>query len=343
MNLNRGTLTHLLAIQVSILCSACSFHEGSQLLQEPDLTPPRFLEVSPTESPEVHLIFNETIKTECNMITLDSGESVLLEVFDSTTLALIPQSELIPGHLYKAALTVEDLSGNSCRFILPFWGWNPRLPGVLINEMNPKGSDSNPDCIELYFTKGGNTAGLCLYYGTRNYYDYRYVLPDLEVNDGDYLIIHCRRKFLDEEVSEYEDKAVSGGKLSSDDAWDLWLPEDQGLSGANGVLTIYNTPGGILQDGVVYTDRDPDPEDDYLGWTSRTFDPVADLYSEAGWNFSNENINPKEAVFSGESTATRSICRNSQSFDSDSKDDWHTVPTSQKSFGSINTDEVYSP
>ncbi|QEN09493.1 hypothetical protein EXM22_16445 [Oceanispirochaeta crateris] len=333
----------LLTLLFSIGCSACSLQCKEEFLLEPDLSPPRLLEIYPTDSPQVSILFDEPVKAQNETITLDSGDPALLTVKDEKTLTLVPQKSLIPGRQYKASISVEDLGGNSCRFVLLFWGWNPRVPDLLINEFNPEGSDSNPDCIELYARSEGNTAGMCLYYGTRRFYEYRYVFPDLELNEGDYVIIHCRREFLTQEISENMDMTASGGKLSSDEAWDLWFPEDSGLSGANGILTLYNAPDGVLLDGVVYSDRDPDPENDYLGWTSRTFDAAADLYESGAWEFSNESISPKEAIPSHYTTATRSLCRNSTSFDSNSNADWHTVPTSSKSFGGVNTDEEFVP
>ena len=62
-----------------------------------------------------------------------------------------------------------------------------------------------------------------------------------------------------------------------------------------------------------------------------------------GWLFSGDLIAPEDCVDPDPSTATRSVCRNSVSDDTDSRTDWHTVPTSMSSFGSVNTDEVYVP
>jgi hypothetical protein len=341
--LDRFKMYGLYTLLLSSCFSACSLQCGEDLFLEPDLSPPRLLEISPTDSQDVYILFDEPVKAQSESIQLESGETAQLTVLNETTLTLTPQMPLIPGSPYKAALTVEDTSGNSCRFVLLFWGWNPRVPELLINEFNPQGSESNPDCIELYALSEGNTAGICLYYGTRRYYEYRYILPDIELTEGEYIIIHCRREFLSEEISESRDKTISGGKLSSDKAWDLWLPDDTGLSGANGILTIYNAPEGVLIDGVVYSDREPDPEDDNLGWTSRTFDAAADLYQMGAWAFSDESISPKEAIPSYYTTATRSLCRGSSSLDTDSMIDWHTVPTSGKSFGAINPDEEYAP
>ena len=52
---------------------------------------------------------------------------------------------------------------------------------------------------------------------------------------------------------------------------------------------------------------------------------------------------PSEAVDVSESTATRSLCRDSVPQDSNTDSDWHTVPTRGLTFGKENTDEVYTP
>lgn len=320
---------------------ACSLEREDGILSEPDLSPPRLLGVSPVDSPEIRFLFNEPVYPGREKIVLDSGDRAVLSREEGNVMVLIPEEDLIPGKLYKAALTVEDGMGNSCRFVLPFWGWNPDIPRLLINELNPEGSGNNPDCIELYTLQGGNSAGMCLYYGTRRHYEYRYILPSLQLETGDYIIIHCRREYIEGEISESSDRTISTGKLSADTAWDLWLPEDSGLSGANGIVSLYSGVDGIMQDAVVYSERSSDPEDDYLGWTARTFDAAADLFEEGEWKFSSEMIPPEEAVSSHNTTGTRSLCRDSSSGDSDSNADWHTVPTGGKSFGYPNSDEIY--
>lgn len=338
---NKSILKLSLSLLSSFCLSACSLQCSDEILTEPDLSPPRLLEIQPTLCPEVRILFDEAVCPENEIITLDTGDRAILSTFEGNTIILLPENPLIPGKQYKAGLTVEDLSGNSCRFVLPFWGWNPDVPDLLINEFNPEGSGNNPDCIELYAIRGGNTAGISLYYGTKQHYEYRYVFPSLNLKTGEYLTIHCRREYTSAEISERDDKTLSTGKLSSDDAWDLWLPEDVGLSGANGILSIYNAPEGIIQDAVVYSERVSDLEDDRLGWTSRTFDAAADLFEGGDWLFSSELIPPEEAISSHYTTGTRSLCRSSDSTDSNRNDDWHTVPTGGKSFGSSNSDEIY--
>ena len=94
-------------------------------------------------------------------------------------------------------------------------------------------------------------------------------------------------------------------------------------------------------DCIIYSDRETDPEDEFLGWTSATYDAVVDLYDTGDWKFTSTDIPPEEAVRSDYTTGTRTLSRSSLSEDTDSAADWHTTPTGGKSFGEANTDEVY--
>ncbi|OQY35368.1 MAG: hypothetical protein B6241_02440 [Spirochaetaceae bacterium 4572_59] len=330
-------------LSLAFLAMSCSLKENMTMEMELDLSPPCFIRMEESEGQAVYLFFNESLQLENEKTELDSGDDVLLTIKDENCLVLTPEVNLTPGRQYIVSLSVKDLRGNSNNFMIRFWGWNPARPAALINEFNPQGSGNNTDTVELYFIQGGDTAGLTLYYGTKYHYEYRYFLPSLLVEEGDYLLIHCRPQSLEEEINESDRKDVSGGLLASDNAWDLWLPEDSGLSGSNGILSLYASPMGVIQDGVIYSDREADPEDELLGWTSRTFDAAADLYEIGSWEFSSEDISPEEAVPSGYTTGTRTLSRSSSSEDTDSAADWHTTPTGGKTFGYENTNDIYIP
>jgi hypothetical protein len=336
----KQTCLFFLVFLLSVSCSMKEDLEGDVQL---DLSPPRLISMDSCSGQEVFLYFDEPLSLSDDAVILDNGVAADLTIRNENCLVLTPENSLEPGAPRTTALSIEDKRGNSNNFLIRFWGWNPSLPSLVINEFNPEGSGNNTDTVELFFMSDGDTAGLTLYYGTKSHYDYRYILPSISVAKGDYLLIHCRPEGIPEEKNELLRKDLSGGKLSSDEAWDLWLSEDAGLSGRNGVLTFYSSPTGNVMDCVIYSNREPDPDDDKLGWTRGTFDAVADLYQSGDWKFSDENISPREVVRSDYTTGTRSICRSSTSNDTDSSEDWHTVPTGGKSFGSVNSDKVYVP
>ena len=198
--------------------------------------------------------------------------------------------------------------------------------------------------VELYIKSSGNMAGISFFEGTKENFESKYVFPGIEVEEGDYIIIHCKPEGMPEEITEISAKNISGGIDSSDSAWDIWPSGFSGLSGNNGVLSLYTRPGGELIDCFLYSNRTSASDEKYRGFGSTAtmirVDFIAELFM---WEFEGEMTAPEDCVNPDDSTATRSICRNSSSDDSNNKSDWHIVPTSSFTFGFVNFDDIYSP
>ena len=187
-------------------------------------------------------------------------------------------------------------------------------------------------------------AGLVLYQGTAASWDNRLVFPAFEVHAGEYVLVHFKPQGLPEERDEPGGPALSGGLDASPVAYDFWVPGGTGLPGNNGVLSLYDRPGGELRDGVLYSNRTSASDSLYRGFGSAaTLDRAEELAGEEGWSAAQEGIRPEDAVNPDSSTATRSLCRSSDSRDSDCAADWHTVPTRGSTFGTMNSDERYVP
>jgi len=334
---------HLIFILMALVLFSCRepFNSDSSLM--PDLKPPVLQDIDMTGSRSLTITFDEPVSFEES--TFFSEPNLVLESWSAmeNSLTISFSEDQHPGKMYKCRCDVTDTKGNRLSFLIRFYGWNDRLPDLLINEFTPAGSGNNPDALELYVLSGGNTAGAALFLGTsRNYSDF-YVLPELEVTAGDYIIVHLRPEGLTEEVDEQTLKNESGGKLSSDIAWDLWAGKDMPLSGSNGLICLYDNPFGKIIDAVPYSDRVTADSEDYRGWTAATFDMIEELSMMDVWKKTNGFIRPEDALSSNGTTGTRSICRDSLSTDSNSPLDWHIVPTGEKSFGEVNSDNVYTP
>jgi len=262
---------------------------------------------------------------------------------EENLLSLLFTDSQNPGQLYDCRTEVFDDHGNSLTLFFRFYGWNPDVPAMVINEFNPQGSGNNPDSVEILVLESGNLAGAELTIGTRSHNSGSFLFPNCPVTEGDFIILHCRPEGIEEEVNEVEFKDVSGGLLAHDDAWDFWFKEDSGISGSNGVLALYSHPLGPLLDAAAYSERNSQDYENYGGWTSSTRPMIDELILQGGWILTDGDIPPETAISSSRTTATRSLCRNSNSQDTNSGSDWHTVPTGGKSFGEINTDEEYTP
>ncbi len=246
------------------------------------------------------------------------------------------------GLAYTIRLKVEDSQGNSLSFLYKFTGWNPRVPNLIINEFNPKGSKSTPDCVELYALSDGNLGGVELVIGTEEEYIDSFIFPAIEILSRSYIVIHAKPEGTDDEIDELEELNRSGGRLATENARDFWMRKAPGLPGSNGALTLYKQRGGDIIDAVIWSNREDKPNDENLGWTSASFPWAEKLGMQGEWQSANGIPLPSEALSVTKSTATRSLCRSSVPIDSNSPQDWHIVPTSGQTFGTINNDKVYS-
>ena len=276
-----------------------------------------------------------SITPDLEIESIDDNDAVITFLF---------AAEQIQGKEYLLEMVVEDARNNSLRIFTPFYGYNPDIPGLCINEFTTQGSGNHPDVVELYAYTGGNMAGVTIYEGTKSNWEQKLVFPSFWIEDGAYILIHFRPEGIAEEINELTDTAVSGGLDASDNAFDFWVEYGSGLSGNNGTITLYSSPQGELLDGVLYSNRSSTSDEKYRGFGRRKVMERADeLAEEGGWTYAGELIAPEDAVDPEDSTATRSMCRSSESLDTDSAGDWHIVPTSTFSFGTVNSDEVYVP
>ncbi len=314
-----------------------------QLLQR-DLQPPSFVGIKSSNSRIVQVLFSEKIIMDKKNIFIIPQPPAYSTKTDNSVLILEFTDDLTAGESYKLKTTVQDNSGNSMTLISTFYGFNPDLPAMVINEFTTQGSSSNPDRVEIAILSSGNTAGAVLYEGVDTDWKQRKVLPSIAVVTGDYIIVHFKSAGTPEEIDETSSKTASGGIKPSDEAWDLWVESGSGLSGNNGTIALFTALYGDLIDSVLYSNRTSQSDENYRGFGSTHVMDRADRIAElSGWNFSGELIAPEDSINPDDSTATRSICRNADSTDTNSREDWHIVPTSTSTFGTRNSEEVYTP
>jgi len=327
------------------LFSSCA--PGSETSGPPfsvDLLPPELQRAENPGSGSLRFIFDETVLPGPDEITIQPPLAIKAVEAEENTLNVVFESDQLIGEPYIAGISVSDNSGNTLSFLFRFTGWNPRVPELLINEINPRGSGNNPDCIELYTLRAGNLGGLCLKIGTTSRYSGEISFPAIEIHEGDYLLIHTKAEGSPDEIDELESLDESGGLLASDEARDFWISESPGLPGNNGAVTLFNREGGEVIDAVLWSDRTDSTEEEKQGWTSEGFIFASDLAEADAWGSGIGEIPyPSEAIDVSLSTATRSLCRNTAPKDSNTASDWHTVPTRGLTFGKENTDEVYTP
>lgn len=329
---------------LAALLAGCGPVPDYRMLLDGDHLPPVLLAVESTGPRTIVITFNEAVRPVEGALSVTPRLAVETIASDGKRLVVTVGSDLAVGREYTLEAAAEDLSRNSITFLCHLYGYNPDLPEMVINEFITEGSDTHPDLVELFVQRGGNTAGMCILEGSRDHWSERLLFPEILVQPGDYLLVHWKPQGIPAEVDETRDKTLSGGYDASPNAFDLWLAGGGGLSGNNGAISLYGSPGGRLIDAVVYSNRTSASDSTYDGFGSKEVLLAAtQIVEEGGWKISGEKVAPEDAVNPEDSTATRSICRDSRSSDSDSRGDWRVTPTKGSTFGGVNSDLSYAP
>ncbi len=309
-----------------------------------NILPPKITGFTVPESSRIEFHFSKQLVPSASLFEITPDLGITSLESRENTLIICLSDEQSPGLEYFIKGRVKDYTGNTLSFSTKFYGFNPRVPGILINEFTTNGSTDHPDMVELFIKESGNMAGVVFYAGCGCDNDLEYLFPPFEVLSGEYMVIHTKPQGIEDEIDETGAADVSGGIDSSAEARDFWVKGGSGLSGNNGALTVFSSPGGTLLDAVIYSNRTSSSDEKYRGFGSTAMLHKADCISEKNsWIFTGELIAPEDCVNPEKSTATRSLSRNSSSTDVNSNADWHNVPTGGYTFGKINSDDVYVP
>ncbi|MFW5729813.1 MAG: hypothetical protein ACOCYG_09110, partial [Spirochaetota bacterium] len=307
-----------------------------------DLHPPQ-LQALAMESP--HLIvarFNEVTSVSPEDIAIQPDLGTLQVTAENGTVTVRTERPAEVGRPYTLEATARDEAGNTLTFMLRVTGYNPSPARLIINEFTCQGSGNHPDMVELLVTDGGNLGGVVFYAGSPSEHAGSLTFPAVQVESGDFILVHLKPEGIDQEINEIDATDESGGLNAHPEARDFWSAEPTGLSGNNGAVSVYAYQDGPVLDAVIYSNRSYDPEARYGSFGTKAAQVmIEEVAEDGGWRIAGETVRPEDAVDPEDSTATRSISRGSDSEDTDTAGDWHITPTRGSTFGSVNTDETY--
>lgn len=326
-------------------CAGCSGLPALPEMVDGDWTPPVLQGIEAAGETEVALGFNEevrlsTVRFEPASVTVDESR------WDEERSALLISvaDPLMAGEEYGIDAEVSDTAGNLSSFVATFYGLNPRLPPVLINEVVCEGSSSHPDWVELRPLEEGTLGGLTLYEGSPANWDSRFVFPQIEVDEDTFVVVHFKPEGIPEEITETDDPAASGGHDVHPESWDVWVTGGDGIPNSTGGLTLTAWPGGPVVDAFLYTNKHYDADDDLRGFgLASQLEIFEEIVAAGGWAIAGDFVVPDDGFNPEDSTATRSINRGTDAIDTDGSADWHIAPTSGATPGADNTDESYVP
>ena len=313
-----------------------------------NLLPPKITGFSVSDSSRIEFIFSKQLVPSALVFEITPPLGTLSAQANGNSVIINLSEMQLPGFKYFIRGRVKDYIGNTLSFSADFYGFNPRVPDIIINEFTTNGSTTHPDMVELYIKSSGNMASVAFYAGCGCENDLQLIFPPFEINDGEYIVIHTKPQGIPAEIDEtgpFETALDdSGGLDASPLARDFWIKGGSGLSGNNGALSVFSSPGADLIDALIYSNRTSLSDDTYRGFGSTVMLHKADCISDkGGWLFTGDIVTPEDCINPETSTATRSISRSSTSGDTNLISDWHVVPTSGYTFGLINNDAVYSP
>jgi hypothetical protein len=312
---------------------------SDQRPREVDLRPPLIQAVTAIGPTEVGVEFDEDAGLEPEHLRISPPLEVAGISAPGRKVIIRGQAQQ-PGQRYLLEAEAHDARGNTASFMAEFYGYNGRVPRLLVNELTPRGSGSHPDLVELKVLTAGQMGGVVLYVGTPSHFTGRLVFPSFTVSAGGFLLVHCRPGGDPAEVNETGSVSESGGLDASGTARDFWVPEGKGLGGNNGVISLYDRPGGSCMDAVLYSSRTSQSDTRYRGFgSSEMLGQAEECAAAGGWKAAGSRILPEDGVSPEGSTATRSLCRSAGSADTDTAEDWHIVPSRKATFGAENCDE----
>ena len=275
-----------------------------------DCISPTLVSVRSESGAIIRLEFDEPVKVYAKSFSPFSARADGRFVYVTLSRTLLPgKSSVVEGR-------VKDYSGNTTGLAVSVWGFNPRLPEIIINEFTTKGTAKSPDRTELRVLSDGNLEGLTLYCGIPGDCDAFVMLGDLEVERDDMVVI-----WWTESLPSDAPERLFG-------VFNVCAGTSADPSSNNGTLVLCDNPslGAVVLDAVIYSNFSQSHE----GFGTKT------ALQRARWVI-DSNAWKGDAIDCTSATATRSVSRLPSGLDTDSSDDWFITITSGSTFGGSNT------
>jgi len=250
-----------------------------------------------------------------------------------------------PGEMISLRGTVEDLHGNQLTFLAPVFGFNPYLPTLVINEIRGVNSSTRTEAIEILAVSSGHLGGAAIVVGNPREPSQLVQFPPLEVNAGDYIVLHFRAPpgSISGPFGNYDNPPP--GSTTLDGVINLY--GEGGLSATGELILIARDPRMLVfLDGIMYTNKTNNPEDRYRGFGTRAALEKAEFFARTGLWFENipAQVDPEDFPTSLGMTVTRTLNRRPfEEGEPRSRGLWYICATGQGSIGSINSLLEHSP
>ena len=200
------------------------------------------------------------------------------------------------------------------------------FPKILINELRTEyeGSSSKVEFIEFKMFSHGNLGGVKVFIASNTQNPLIYEFLPVNVKKGEYVVLHLRT-MGETCISEYgDDLNESSGVGSCADVRDFWVEGNNEYLRKTDAVYITNNNGDIL-DAVIFA------EDTIPAKSIVFFNNACEfLFTNNAWKSVNNTIPGHEDALKSSgigSAMTRSISRDENACDTDTKADWHVTVT----------------
>ncbi|MDO5774149.1 MAG: hypothetical protein Q4P16_07565 [Spirochaetales bacterium] len=308
----------LFAVTFSVCPMSCRSSVESLELLSGDFSVPKITKFFATSSNSARIDFSREVELKNTELFLSDEVSSLGNVeckYEENSVLLEFQNETAIGIDYKVEGMAFDSAGNSLTFSVPFKGFNSNPAKVIIAELrNAYGTKTiketkekvhRSEFVELYVLKGGNLSGLEVV-SAANGDKTKFILPAVEVKNGDYVTLHMRTIVadgLDGEGmhNELEDNLkLSKHEDSCDTARDLWSECTKKPFAASDIVVLRNSNTSEILDAVVFA------KSDCTEWKKGISD-FASIISESGvWQ---DGVSVENAVCCDNVSPTKSLSR----------------------------------
>ena len=331
-------LSGFLAVVFLVFTWSCSTEGDIRKILGTHAEPPVFLDCRPVSSTEIAFKFSQPVRVVS--LSFDSAlETGSIE--EGQELRIHLKEPLEAGKKYTVDILVEDSDRNSLNVIVPFRARNDRMPALVFNELRTEYSKPRAEFVEFLVMEAGNLGAMRLYIAGQSLSKPVYEFPPAEVNKGEYMVLHLRtidEGCLDETGS---DLALSSGTGSDTNARDFWVPGAAKLLRKTDALWLVDQDDRII-DAVLLSEK-PD-----ANWNNRDIAAAAEFFgSERAWlppKGEGRDIipehwvpGPTDAVITGGTTVTRTICRDESLAHENRGGNWYITATSSATPGKPNS------
>ena len=291
--------------------------------------------VSPTE-----LVFRFSHAVTVSSLNFDPGYEAEV-IKEGTEVRVVFSRAPEEGRRITADIIVEDSSRNTLNVIVPFRARNERMPRMVFNELRLDYSNPRIEFIEFYVLEGGNLGAMRLFIAHQSMEIPFFEFPPIEVETGDYIVLHLRTRD-DSSVDETGDNiALSGGDGARNDARDLWVPGNRKYLHTPNGLWLMDQDDNIL-DALLLSQTPASDGNNRVFMAAAEFLGKSNAWlpasgeAEAGWV-----PTPSDAILSAGTTATRTLNRDESLPHAPRGSNWYVTVTSGHSPGIKNDTRRY--